>query len=102
MGKGLRDILDTGNSLPWFILKLQKNFLYKQWHLVVSGKPGLLAMVSVMGGKSPLRTLYLQTQNSGSQLTEPDMIELYTKLAQNLGQYELGINLTPIADSDVA
>nr|XP_022345878.1 uncharacterized protein LOC111138293 [Crassostrea virginica]XP_022345879.1 uncharacterized protein LOC111138293 [Crassostrea virginica] len=49
------------------------------------GKPGLLAVVSAMGGKSPLRTLYLQTQNSGSQLTEPDMIELYTKLAQNLG-----------------
>ena len=59
-------------------------------------------MVSVMGGKSPLRTLYLQTQNSGSQLTEPDMIELYTKLTQNLGQYELGINLTSIVDSDVA
>ena len=55
-----------------------------------------------MGEKSPLRTLYLQTQNSGSQLTEPDMIELYTKLAQNLGQYELGNNLTPIADSYVA
>ncbi|XP_052705898.1 uncharacterized protein LOC128181513 isoform X2 [Crassostrea angulata] len=49
------------------------------------GKAGLLSLVSVMGGKSPLRTLYLQSQSTGPQLTEPDMVEVYTKLAQGLG-----------------
>ncbi|XP_062588751.1 uncharacterized protein LOC134250409 isoform X1 [Saccostrea cucullata] len=49
------------------------------------GKTGLLAVVSVIGGKSPLRTLYLQNQTTAPQLTIPDMVEVYTKLAQNLG-----------------
>ncbi|KAK3094982.1 hypothetical protein FSP39_008700 [Pinctada imbricata] len=47
------------------------------------GKDGLLSLVSVMGGKFPLRTLYLQGQTAG--LDEPEMIELYTKLATSLG-----------------
>lgn len=55
---------------------------------MITGKAGLLSLVSVMGGKSPLRTLYLQSQSTGPQLTEPDMVEVYTKLAQGLGQYQ--------------
>lgn len=55
---------------------------------MLTGKVGLLSLVSVMGGKSPLRTLYLQSQSTGPQLTEPDMVEVYTKLAQGLGQYQ--------------
>ncbi|XP_056005420.1 uncharacterized protein LOC125659591 isoform X2 [Ostrea edulis] len=49
------------------------------------GKMGLLSLVSVIGGKSPLRTLYLQKQTTSSQLTIPDMVEVFTKLAQCLG-----------------
>ena len=42
-----------------------------------------MSLVSVIGGKHPLRTLYLQGQEAG--LDEPDMIDLYTKLAASLG-----------------
>lgn len=54
---------------------------------VILGKMGLLSLVSVIGGKSPLRTLYLQKQTTSSQLTIPDMVEVFTKLAQCLGLF---------------
>ena len=55
-----------------FILKL--NF---------TGKEGVLSLTAAVGGKSPLRTLYVQGQSL--TLTEPHMVEVCSKLATCLG-----------------
>ncbi|OWF49630.1 uncharacterized protein LOC110451468 [Mizuhopecten yessoensis] len=47
------------------------------------GKVGLVTLVSVIGGKSPLRTLYLQNQTRG--VDEGDMDEVFKTLAKSLG-----------------
>ena len=53
------------------------------FYFVSVGKEGLLTLVSAVGGKSPLRTLYVQGQNI--KLAEPQMVEICSKLATSLG-----------------
>ena len=48
-----------------------------------TGKEGVQSLTSVVGGKSPLRTLYLHGQSV--TLTEPQMAEVCSKLATCLG-----------------
>ena len=49
-----------------------------------TGKEGVLSLTSAVGGKSPLRTLYVQGQSV--TLTEPQMVEVCSKLATCLGK----------------
>ena len=51
--------------------------------LTFKGKEGVLSLTSAVGGKSPLRTLYVQGQSV--TLTEPQMVEVCSKLATCLG-----------------
>ncbi|KAJ8321968.1 hypothetical protein KUTeg_000439, partial [Tegillarca granosa] len=47
------------------------------------GKEGLLSLVTVIGGKYPLRTLYLSDQKKCQD--EQDMVQIFEKLATSLG-----------------
>lgn len=51
----------------------------------VSGKEGLIQLVSVVGGKNSLQSLHAHGQTSS--LDEPQIAEVYTKLAASLGKY---------------
>ena len=81
-------IISVADHLLCVLLGQKDPFSHSKVHLFIlklnfTGKEGVLSLTAALGGKSPLRTLYVQGQSV--TLTEPHMVEVCSKLATCLG-----------------
>ena len=82
-------LISVTKHLLCVLLGQKDPFSHSKVHLFIlklnfTGKEGVLSLTAAVGGKSALRTLYVQGQSV--TLTEPQMVEESSKLATCLGK----------------